>query len=181
MLMNPTTKYKSDRLFMVIIHGPMGSGKTTLADLLHDEIADTAHFGADHVKWLVSDFKNVPSHTQIAKNMIPTMADGYLKQGINLILEQAFTDVEIKELEQVARRHNAKFLAYRLDAQREVLNSRIVERTQRLGKPEVSKEHIDKSYEEYHQNIYNGDASFDSEKMSIREMADRILKDLGFI
>ena len=93
--MNPTTKYKSNRLFMVIIHGPMGSGKTTLADLLHDEIANTAHFGADHIKWLVSDFKNVPSHTQIAKNMVPLMADGYLKQGINLVLEQAFTASEI--------------------------------------------------------------------------------------
>jgi predicted ABC-type ATPase len=117
--MNPTTKYKSTKSFMVIIHGPMGSGKTTLADLLHDEIADTAHFGADHVKWLVSDFRNVPSHAQVAKNMVPTMAEGYLKQGINLILEQSFTEKEIKELEEIAKKYNAKFLVYRLDAERD--------------------------------------------------------------
>ena len=110
--MGATTKYKGKQLFMVVIHGPMGSGKTTLADLLHNEIANTAHFGADHIKWLVSDFKNVPSHTQVAKNMVPIMAEGYLKQGINLILEQAFSETEIKTLEEIAKRHSAQFLVY---------------------------------------------------------------------
>ena len=177
--MEATTKYKSKQLFMVVLHGPMGSGKTALADIIHDEIADTAHFGADHIKWLVS--KNVPSHTQVAKNMIPLMAEGYLKQVINTILEQAFSEAEIKELENTAKRFNAQFLVYQLDAGREVLSSRIVERTQRLGKLEVSKEHIDKSYEEYLANIYSGGIVFDSVKMSLREMADKILRDLGLI
>jgi cytidylate kinase len=62
---------------------------------------------------------------------------------------------------------------------REILNARIVERTQKLNKPEVSKDHIDKSYEEYQIDIYSGGVLFDSEKMSIREMADQILKDIG--
>lgn len=157
----------------------MGSGKTTLADLPHDEIADTAHLGADHVKWLVSDFKNVPSHTQVAKNMVPVMAEGYLKQGINLILEQAFTTEEIKSLERIAEQYGAQFYLYRLDTDRTILNERIVERTQRLGKPEVSTEHIDSSYSEYKQNMHEGGRLFDSNKVSIREMADSILQDLG--
>ncbi len=179
--MNPTTKYKSDKPFVVIIHGPMGSGKTTLADLLHDEIADTAHFGADHIKRLVSDFRNVPSHTQIAKNIVPTMAEGYLKQGINLILEQAFTADEIKSLEQIARQYGAQFHVYGLDADRTILNERIAERTERLKKPEVTAEHIDRSYSDYKQEKYEGGVTFDSSKISIREMADKILNDLGLI
>jgi predicted ABC-type ATPase len=159
----------------------MGSGKTTLADVLHDEIADTAHFGADHVKWLVSDFKNIPSHTQVAKNMVPTMAEGYLKQGINLILEQAFTTDEINSLEEIARQYGAQFHVYNLDADRTILNERIAERTQRLGKPEVTADHINRSYEEYKHNMYEGGVSFDSNKVSVREMADKILKDLTLI
>lgn len=166
---------------MVVIHGPMGSGKTTLADLLHDEIADTAHFGADHVKWLVSDFRNVPSHTQIAKNMVPVMAEGYLKQGINLIIEQAFTAEEIKSLESIAQKYDAKFHVYGLDAHKEILNERIVERTQKSGKPEISMDHINKSYEEYRQKRFEEGVFFDSSKVSNREMADKILKDLGLI
>lgn len=163
---------------MVVIHGPMGSGKTTLADLLHDEIADTAHFGADHLKWLVSDFRNVPSHTQVAKNMVPVMADAYLKQGINLILEQAFTETEIKSLEEISKEHNALFLVYGLDAGPEVLKARIAERTQRLGKPEISTEYIDKSHDEYKQEAYKGGQVFNSNELSIRNIADKVLKDL---
>jgi len=176
--MNPTTKYKSNNLFIVVIHGPMGAGKTTLADLLHDEIADTAHFGADHIKWLVSDFKNVSSHTQVAKNMIPLMVKGYLKQGINVIVEQAFTTEEIKSLELIAQQFNAQFLVYSLDADRETLNKRIVERTQKREKPEVPIDHINKSYDEYKESLYEGGVSFDSGKVSIREMADKIITDL---
>lgn len=179
--MNLTTKYRSDKPFMVIIHGSMGSGKTTLADILHDEIANTAHFGADHIKWLVSDFKNVPSHTQVAKNMVPLMAEGYLKQGINLILEQAFTATEINSLEEIARKCGAQFHVYGLNANKEILKTRITERTQRSGKPEVSLEHINKSYEEYQKDVYKDGASFDTSKISIREIADIILKDLKLV
>jgi len=164
---------------MIVIHGPMGSGKTTLADLLHDEIADTAHFGVDHIKWLVS--KNAPSHTQVAKNMIPLMAEGYLKQGINVIVEQAFTAEEIKSLELIAQQFNALFLVYSLDTDRETLNKRIVERTQKREKPEVPIDHINKSYDEYKESLYKGGVSFDSGKVSIREMADKILVDLKLI
>ena len=166
---------------MVVIHGPMGAGKTALADLLHDEIANTAHFGADHVKWLVSDFRNVPSHTQIAENMVPVMAEGYLKQGINLILEQAFTAKDIKILEDISNKFGAKFYVYGLDANKETLNKRIAERTQRLGKPEISIVHINQSYERYKQNMYKEGFLFDSEKISIREMADKVLADLKLI
>lgn len=166
---------------MVVIHGPMGTGKTTLADLLHDEIANTAHFGADHIKRFVSDFRNVPSHTQVSKNMVPVMAEGYLKQGINLILEQAFADEEIKNLEAIADKFGAGFYVYGLDAGRETLKERIAERTQRLGKPEISTEHIDESYERYRQSMYKAGALFDTERLSIREMADKILADLKLV
>lgn len=179
--MEKTTKYSSKELFVVVIHGPMGAGKTALADLLHDEIADTAHFGADHIKWLVSDFRNVSSHTQVAQNMVPVMADGYLKQGINLILEQAFTADEINSIELIAQKFDAKFYVYGLDADRETLNKRIAERTQRLGKPEISLDHINKSYEEYQKNKYKGGILFDTNKISLREMADKILSDLNLI
>ncbi len=177
--MEITTKYRSNNLFVIVIHGPMGAGKTALADMLHDEIADTAHFGADHIKWLVSDFRNVSSHTKVAQNMIPVMAEGYLTQGINLILEQAFSAEEIKFLELIAQKFGAKFYVYGLSAERSTLNKRIIERTQRLGKPEISTTHIDQSFEEYKRNMYERGVLFDSEKISIGEMADKIIKDLG--
>ena len=62
----------------------------------------------------------------------------YLKQGINLILEQAFTTDEIKSLELIAQKFGAQFFVYGLDADKTTLNKRIIERTQKLNKPEIS-------------------------------------------
>jgi len=61
------------------------------------------------------------------------------------------------------------------------LNKRIVERTQKREKPEVPIDHINKSYDEYKESLYKGGVSFDSGKVSIREMADKILVDLKLI
>ena len=109
------------------------------------------------------------------------MADGYLKQGINLVLEQAFTASEINSLEGIAQKYGAQFYVYGLNSDKEALRARIAERTQRLGKPEVSLEHINKSYDEYQQDTYKDGVLFDTQETSIRDIADRILKDLGLV
>jgi predicted kinase len=172
-------KYKINDLFLLIIHGPMGSGKTTLADLLHDEIENMAHFGVDHIKWLISDGKTNPKRREVNKQMVEVMTSEYLKLGTSVLVEQAFDRKEIDELKDIANENNVKFLVYKLETDRQVMNERIKERTKKSNKPEVSKEHIEKSYEEYKSEEYVNSVVFDSGKITVREMADKILKDLG--
>lgn len=172
-------KYNLHKPVLIVIHGPMGAGKTSLADILHDEISNLAHFGVDHIKWLISDGKTNPERKETNRQMVYTMTDEYLQLGTSALVEHAFTKEGIEKLKTIAENHNAPFFVYNLTADRDVLNARIKERTDRLGKPEISKEHIDTSYDEYIQNIYHNSTEFNSQHMSIRDMANRILKDLG--
>lgn len=174
-------KYKSDGLFLIVIHGPMGAGKTAVADLLHDEIENMAHFGVDHIKWLISDGKTNPERKKISQQMVMVMAEKYLSLGTSVLVEQAFSGSEIDELKNIASTYKAEFLVYNLEASRQIMNERIKERTERLGKPEVSEDHIEKSYNDYIGNKYTEGAVLNSEEMTVREVADKILKDLSLI
>jgi predicted kinase len=170
---------KPKKLSLVVIYGPAGAGKTTLADLLHDELAFTAHIGADHIKRFISEFREVPSHQEVSKRVVGVMAAEYLRQGINVIVEQGMSADEIGAFETIADQNEAHFLVYRLDAPRPVLDNRVTERAEQLQKPTVPKETIDALYKTHEETSYSNNAAFDSESLSPREMADRILKDLG--
>ena len=45
------------KLFLILIDGPMGSGKTTISQILHSKLKRTAYIGLDRVKRFISDFK----------------------------------------------------------------------------------------------------------------------------
>ncbi len=174
-------KYKSESLFLVVIHGPMGAGKTAVSDLLHDEIENMAHFGVDHINWLISDGKTNSERKKVSQQMVMVMAEKYLSLGTSVLVEQAFNNSEINELKNIAITHKAKFQVYSLEASRQIMNERIKERTERLGKPEISEDHIEKSYNDYIENKYTEGVVLNSGEMTVREIADKILKDLSLV
>ena len=172
------TMNKPSKLSLIIIYGPAGAGKTTLADLLHDELAYTAHIGVDHIKRFISEFKTVSSHQEVSKSVINAMAGEYLQHGINVIVEQGMNGAEIAALKGIADQHGTNCLVYRLDASRAVLDERVADRTEKLNKPTIPKETIEALLKTHGDTTYPDTAVFDSGEMTTREMADRVLNDL---
>src|SRR3989338_1424432 len=76
--------------FFVVIDGPMGAGKTTVAKLLHQKIKRTALLGIDRVKWTVSDFSRSSKDNAMTADVVLAMCKEYLKHGLNIILDQGF-------------------------------------------------------------------------------------------
>jgi predicted kinase len=173
------TMRKPQKLSLILIYGPAGVGKTTLADFLHDELAHTAHIGVDHIKRFISEFREILSHQEVSKGVIKAMVAEYLQQRINVIVEQGMNNAEIASFKQIADHHDAQCLIYRLDTSRAILDERVAERTTKLNKPTIPRETLDTLFEVHKGTIYPDTRAFDSGELTTQEMANRVLKDLG--
>ena len=172
-------KYKFDNLFLIVLHGPMGVGKTAVADVLHGEIENMAHFGVDHIKWLISDGKTNPERKRVSEHMVKIMTNEYLKLGTSVLVEQAFTKREIDDLRNIAKENKVRFLIYKLEADKETAQKRVMERTRTLRKPVIPINHIEVSFNNYNENKSTDGTLINTEEMTMREIADQILNDLN--
>lgn len=107
------------------------------------------------------------------------MVAEYLKNGISTIVEQGMSAAEITTLETIAKNHDANFFVYRIEASNETRIKRIQERATRTNQPMMSQETMNTLSEIYENNAYPATGTFNSEKMTIKEIAEQILKDIG--
>lgn len=172
---------KLKNLTLVVIYGPPGAGKTTLADLLHSKLSYTAHIGVDHIKRFVSEFREIKGHQDVSKSVVNAMADEYLKNNISVIVEQGMGSSEIIKLKEIADKHSADFFVYRLEASHEILDQRVIERTTKLGRLTIPKETIDELRKSFQENEYPSTRIFNSDVMSAEEKTEKVLEDLQII
>ena len=165
--------------FLLLIDGPMGAGKTTVSKLIFVELKNTAHIGLDRIKWLVSGFRRTLKQNMIARTVVMAMARIYLTQGVSVILEHAMKKEEVKVYQRLARAKKAKFLMYRLDAPKNLLFKRAQKRTPVPGRPKVTRSRIIRNYRIYTKSKREGVTILDSKKLTAKQIASHILKDLG--
>ena len=170
---------KADGTFLIIIDGPMGAGKTTVAKLLHERLKRTALLGLDRIKWFISDFKRIPEDNEIVRNVVAAMTKEYLRQGISVIIEQGMRKDSIEKLKKMARQNGATCLVYQLEAPKRLLLERVHERPRLPGKPRISNARIERNYKFHQENKYAKAIVFDAEKMTAKQIANRIMKDLA--
>ena len=164
--------------FLIIIDGPMGSGKTTVAALLHKKLKRTAHLGLDRIKWFISDFKRVPADNEIVRDVVAAMAREYLKHGINVIIEQGMRKDAIDALKRTAKKVGADCFVYQLDAPKQLLLERIHQRPRLKGKPRISNARIERNYRAHLQYKYPDAIVLDAEKSTAEQIVRRILKEI---
>ncbi len=166
------------KLFLILIDGPMGSGKTTIAQILHSKLKRTAYIGLDRIKRYISDFKKNPIDNEISRNVVIAMTSEYLKQGINVIIEQGMREDYIKLLKKIAIKYKAECFIYQLDAPKELLQKRVIERTKLANRPAIPKSRIERNYKIHLSSKYKHTKVFNSDKLSPEVISKNILKEV---
>jgi len=166
--------------YMIIIDGPMGSGKTTVASLLNTKLKRTAHLSMDRIKFFVSDFRRGEEDNSMTTAVLMKMISEYIRQGINLLIAQGFWKKEYMEpYIKIAKKNNLNLFVYQLEAPRTTLLERINERSKpKEAKTQVSKDRILKNLKMWEENKFASEKAFDTSKVSAEEIIKTILKDI---
>jgi len=166
--------------FLIMIDGPIGSGKSTTAKILHSKMKRTALIALDRIKHLLYDYR-VDNHAdlQLASDVGAAMTKTYLSRGINVIVEKAFTqDKYLRSFAKIAR-GRARLLIYQIEAPVYIRIQRVKQRPlppDAKGKPKLEK--IKRNTLHYEQFKYKGAKVFDSSLLSPNQIVRRILKDV---
>lgn len=165
--------------FLIVIDGPTGAGKSTVAKALHRKLP-SALILLDFVRRIISNFDlDNKEHHKLGNEVLLLMIKKYLIAGYNVIIEKAITSEDDVKLFRKLAKGKAHILFYRMEAPLEVRIKRVKERQipKHLRKGSTLKR-ISRSNHYYeklkHQNIKQ---VFDSTKLSVRQIVNKILKD----
>ena len=180
------SNHKSN-LFLVIIDGPMGSGKTTTSKLLNEKLQGTARVALSDVKRFISGFDKDHKYNKISQEIILVMVDEYLKRGISVVVEWAMKVERVEIFKEIAKKYDARCFVYQFYAPKELLINRVKERTRSLlGVPQLAENNIkniednfENNYNFHKENRYRDAIVFDSEKMTPEQMANQISDDVS--
>lgn len=164
---------------LIILGGPMGSGKTTVAKQLHQQIPQTALLGIDRIKWTLSGFTRTKEENALTGRVVLAMAEEYLKHDKNVILDQGFMNEEyLKPYQELAKKYDAKTHIYQLEAPQEELLRRLNNREKPpQAQKKLSEEKTLKNIQTYHEHKRDV-KTYDTSKMSPEEITQDIREEI---
>lgn len=165
---------------LIIIDGPMGSGKTTVGKLLHAHLKRTVILSTDAIKFFISDFERGERDNAISAAVLMQMCKEYIKHDISILLPQGFWKREYLEpYLKLAEQNNLKLFVYQLEGPRELLLERIRNRPKpELAKTQVPEDRIIKNLETWEENRYRLGKVFNVGELSSEQIAQLILEDI---
>lgn len=170
--------------FIILLHGPMGSGKTTVSKLLHEKCLPAARVALPDIRRLISGDHHKTADT--ARLVMYEMTSVYCDQKIPVIVEVVCNEDTIKKYKILASKNNISFLAFRLNADPEVRWKRVCNRTaEMMNVNELSKEKLAelKDYFDTNNTFYTKQkgvvgVEFDTSTISAQKVCDFIFDEI---
>jgi predicted kinase len=181
------TKIINNNLFIIVIDGPMGSGKTRTAKLLKEKLKGVTLLSLADIKRFISNYDENHDYNVISQEVIIILAEEYLKRGINVIVEWAMKEERSHQFKNIAENYGARYFVFQLSAPKELLLDRVKERTQLLLEvdtlPDKNIQRIESNFEKnynFHSERKPKYATvIDSEKTSTDEIVKQILQSIS--
>src|SRR5215212_5999123 len=102
--------------FFIILYGPMGGGKTTVAKILFKNLSRTAVVNWDELKWCITDFKpgdDTPMVLEVLEKILKT----FMAYVLNIFLDGGFSRSErLTSFIRLAKQKKYKLFIYHFTA-----------------------------------------------------------------
>jgi len=168
---------------VIIIDGPMGSGKTTISDLICKKINNLVYIGADKIKWFQPNFKRTDKEIKISLEVLLSMTRVYVENKMNVLITENFIDKNQRnKFISLVKRRKLKLFIYHLHAPEKELLKRITKRSikhKKQGFPPLSESFITKNLRLHMENQYTKANRIDTTKNSPENIANLILKEIN--
>jgi len=165
------------RLNFILLNGAIGSGKSTIANLLEKKLKRTAIIELEDIRQLISDYKQGKKEDNpLAWKIILRMCDEYFKNGVSVLLKQTVCSQEfVNKFLRLAKKHKCIIGFYHLQAPRNELLKRIKKRKKTRI---VSNDLIMRNIRKHEKINYTNATIIDTSTMKPSEVAKFILNDL---
>ena len=168
--------------FIIIFNGPPGAGKSTIALNIWKKTPRTAIISLDEIKWLISDYKTDKFDLSLANKVGNAMAEQYLKNKINVVVEKAFCEYKyVEPFAKLGKKFKSKILIYNLEAPLCIIKKRATKRPKtniKHNKPPLKISKILRLYNYYNKGKFPVTRTFDTSKLSQRKIISQIMKDI---
>ncbi|OGN27933.1 MAG: hypothetical protein A3A33_04190 [Candidatus Yanofskybacteria bacterium RIFCSPLOWO2_01_FULL_49_25] len=157
----------------IILRGPIGVGKSTIAEELKEELSDGwVHLDIDKLKHVISKDSS-KLRTTIAHNVALYFLEQLIKNRFNVIVEEIFKEKIYRDAQDLLGRYNYKILKVFLTTPVDVSIER--------DKNRKNKTRGEKVVTDFHNQIkpLGEDLTIDTSKHSLEEAAELILKALN--
>ncbi len=85
--------------FALVINGPVGSGKTTLANTLRRHLKKTDFLGIDEIKYFLNSYERFNyKYNNISRDAVIAMSKTYVKNGFNVVISSSWPSPYFKKL-----------------------------------------------------------------------------------
>jgi predicted kinase len=160
-------------LHFILLNGAMGSGKSTVGDVLESKLPRTAILEIEDIRRLMSSEED----NALAWKVIYRMCEEYFKNGVSVLLKQTVASEDIvSKFLKLAKKHKCAISFYHLQAPSNILSKRI---NKRKKSKNVSETLIASNIKK-HENIkYTNATIIDTSKVKPWEISKLILNDLN--
>lgn len=165
--------------YLILLDGPKGSGKSTLSELLKNNLSNTEFFSLDSERKLLERTDSIDNDNKRAFDIITEKLKGVFEQNKNAVIDSGISGERLKILEMISNEYGIIFHKFSLIAPYDVLHSRVKERDESRGK-DFNKNRFDFTFKAQQSKSFEDFCMIDSGKLSPQEMFEMVYSKLRY-
>lgn len=162
---------------IILLDGPKGAGKSTLARLLQAKLSNTNVLSLDQLRRSIPGAQANALYNKRAFELLLKLLKSEIQNGTDVIIDCGLTQANLAKLEEFIKGIGGNFYKYSLSAPYEILLERVKRREELKGK-ETDIARFDYLIDVLTSKSFDTYTHIDTSQMTTEDIAKKILADL---